>query len=66
MTFKLNIHRQGLRSFKVCSNDEPVLTLNYFTARSTLLPSAFVFENAEILSFIETVEVNELKVSIKS
>ena len=39
----------------------------YYTARSTLLPNAFVWENAlKILDFIETIEVYDLKVSIHS
>ena len=53
---------------KVCSNDNPWLTLTYFTARSALLPNAFIWENAYILNFIETVEVDmyELKVGTSS
>ena len=47
MTFKFSIQHQGLGPYKVCSNDDPGLTLNYFTARSTLLPSvSFVWEHA--------------------
>ena len=30
----------------LCSNNDPGLTLTYFTAMSTLLPNAFVWENA--------------------
>ena len=33
-------------TFNVCSADDPRLTLTSFTAKSTLLPSAFVWENA--------------------
>ena len=51
--------------YKVCSNDDPGLTLTYFTARSTLLPNAFVWENAEILDFMENIEVCELKGSTR-
>ena len=46
MAFKLGIQHWRLESHKVCSNDDPGLTLTYFTARSTLLPYAFVWENA--------------------
>ena len=43
--------------YKICSNDDPRLTLTYFTARSTLLPNAFEWENALILVFMETTEI---------
>ena len=43
------------------SNDDPGLTLTYFMARSALLPKAFLWENAIVLDFIETIEVYELK-----
>ena len=52
MTFE----HQGLGPYKIYSNGEPVLTLTYFTARSTLLPNAFVWENAYILNVKETIE----------
>ena len=46
ITFKLGIHYRGLRSYNVCSNDDPNLTLIYFMARSNLLANAFVWENS--------------------
>ena len=46
ITFKLRIQHQSLGYNKVCSNDDPRLTLTYFTARSTLLPNTVVWENA--------------------
>ena len=45
--------------YKVCSNDDPGLTLTYITATSTLPPNAFVLENAKIIVFKETIEVFE-------
>ena len=42
MTFELGIQHQWLGPYKVCSNDDPGLTLTYFTAKSALLPYAFV------------------------
>ena len=45
MTFSLGIQHQGLEPYKLYSNDDPGLTLIYFTARSTLLLDAFIFEN---------------------
>ena len=56
------IQHQGIGPCKVCSNDDLRLTLTYFTARSTLLPNAFVWENDSVQDFIETIEVYELKV----
>ena len=54
------------RPYRVCSNDGPWLILTYFTARSTLLTNALVWKNTEILDFIETIEVYELKVGTSS
>ena len=48
MTLKLGIQHWGLGPYKNYSNDELGLT---FTARSTLLPNAFVWEG-----FIEAIE----------
>ena len=45
MTFKLGIIR-GLLPYIVYTNDDPGLTLTFFTARSKLLPNAFVWENS--------------------
>ena len=60
MTFEFGIKPQT-QTYKVCSNDDPGLSLTYFTARSALLPYAFVWENAEVLDFRETIEVYEQK-----
>ena len=43
MTLKLGMQHQVLKCYQVCSNDDPTLTLTYFTARSNLVPYAFVF-----------------------
>ena len=43
-----------------------VQMMTYFMARSTLLPKAFVWENAYMLGFIEPIEVYELKVGTNS
>ena len=44
MTLKLGIQHWGLRSYKICSNGDPELTLTYFMGRSTLIPNAFIWE----------------------
>ena len=46
----------------MCSNDDPGLTLTYFTARSNLVPYAFVWEKGKIMDFSETVVVDDIKV----
>ena len=43
MTLKFSMHHQVLEYYQVCSNDDPGLTLTYFTARSNLFPYAFVW-----------------------
>ena len=44
MTLKLGVQHWVLEYYQVCSNDDPGLTMTYFTARSTLVPYAFVWE----------------------
>ena len=45
MALKLSIQHSGLEPYKICSNDDPALTLTYFMARSSLLLNVFVWEN---------------------
>ena len=45
-----------------CSNDAPGLTLTYFTARSHLVPYAFVWEKVKTMDFSETIVVYDIKV----
>ena len=51
-----------LKYFQVCSDDGPELTLTYFTARSNLIPYAFVWEKGKIMDFSETIIVYDIKV----
>ena len=44
MTLKLGMQRRVLEYYQFCSNDDPGLTLTYFTARSNLVPYAFIWE----------------------
>ena len=44
MTLKLGMQHRVLDYYQVCSNDDPELTLTYFTARSNLIRYAFVLE----------------------
>ena len=43
----------------MCLNDDPGLTLTYFTGRSNLVPCAFAWENGKTMDFSETVVVYE-------
>ena len=48
MTLKLAMRHWFLRYYQICSDDDPGLTLTYFTARSNLVPFVFVWENANM------------------
>ena len=52
----------GARILSSCSNDDPGLTLTYFTARLNLVLSAFVWEKGKTMDFSETVVVYDIKV----
>ena len=39
----LGIKHHGLKVYQVCSNDDPRLTFDLFTARSNLRPHAFIW-----------------------
>ena len=41
MILKLGMQHQGLKLYKIYVNDDPGLTLTYFTARSNLVVYAF-------------------------
>ena len=43
MTLKVGMLHWMFEKYQVCSNDDPELTLAYFTARSHLVPYAFVW-----------------------
>ena len=47
MTLKLVMQHRVLKYYQVCSIDDPGLTLTYFTARSNLVPYAFVWEKGK-------------------
>ena len=62
MTLKVCMQHRVLKYFQVCSNDDSELTLTYFTARSNLIPYAFVWQNGKIMDFSETIVVYDIKV----
>ena len=63
MTLNLGMHHRVLEYYQVCSNDDPGLTLNYFTAMSNLVPYAFVWEKGKTMDFSETIVVYDLKLA---
>ena len=62
MTLKLGIRHWVLKNYQVYSNDAPGLSLTYFTARSNLVPYAFVWENVKTMDFSETIVVYDVKI----
>ena len=62
MTLKLGMLHWVIEYFPVYSNDDPGLTLTYFTARSNLVPCAFVWEKGKTMDFSETIVVYDIKV----
>ena len=64
MTLKLGMQHWVLKFYQLFSNDDPGMTLNYFTARSNLVPYAFVLEKGKIVDFSETIVVSDLKLAI--
>ena len=62
MTLKLGLQHRVLKYYQVCSNDDPGLTLTFFTARANLVPYAFVCEKGKTMDFSETVVVCDVKV----
>ena len=46
LLLKLGIQHQALNYYQVHSNDDPRLTFDLFTQRSTLVPYTFVWEKA--------------------
>ena len=52
-----------LEYYQVCSNDDPGLTLIYFTARSNLVPYAFIWEKGKTMDLSETIAVYDSKLA---
>ena len=50
----------------VCSNDDPGVTLTYFTARSNLVTKAFLWEKVKTLDFSETIASSYMKANRSS
>ena len=63
MTLNLDMHHWVLKYYQVCSNDDPGLSLTYFTARSNLVHYAFVWEKGKTMDFSETIVVYDVKIN---
>ena len=60
---KLGMKHRGLQPIIVCSNDDPRVTLTYFTTRSNLVTKAFLWEKLmKTVDYSETIAGSDLKV----
>ena len=62
MTLELGLQRRLHKYYQVYSNDDPGLTWTYSTARSNLVPYAFIWEKGKTKDFSETIVVYDVKV----
>ena len=62
MTFNVGMQHRVLKYCQVCSNDDPGLTVTYFTVRSNLGPYAFVWKKGKTMDFSEIILVYDTKV----
>ena len=51
----------GLLPIIVCSNDDPGVTLTYFTATSNLVTTAFLYKKVKTVDFSESIAASDLK-----
>ena len=63
MTLKLGMQHLVHEYYQICSNDDPGLTMTYFTARSNSVPYAFIWEKGKTIDFSETIIVYDLKLA---
>ena len=64
MTLKLDMQHWVHKYYLVYSKYVPGLTLTYFTARSNLVPYAFVWKKDKTIDFSKTIVVCDVKVGI--
>ena len=65
MTLKLSMQHRVLEYYQIFLNDDPGLTLTYFTARSNLVHYVFVWEKGKTMDS-ETIVGYYIKVGICS
>ena len=61
MTLKLGMKHWVPEYYQIYSNDEHGSTMTYFTARSNLVPYAFVWKKVKTMDFSETIDLYDLK-----
>ena len=61
MNLKHGMQHRVLEYYQVYSNYTPGLTLTYFTARSNLVPYAFVWEKVKTMDFSEIIVVCDIQ-----
>ena len=57
----MKLGMSDLKLIIVCSNDDPGVTLIYFTAMSNLVTMAFLLEKVKTVDFSETIAACDLK-----
>ena len=62
MTLKVVMYHWVLKYYQVCSNDDPKLTLTFFTARSNLVPYAFEWDKGKTMFSAKIIVVCDIKV----
>ena len=63
MTLKLGMQHRVLEYCQLYSNDDPGLILAYFTARSKLVPFAFVWEKGKTMNFSKSIVIYDSKLA---
>ena len=56
-----SMKHQRFKPIIFCSNNNPVLILTYFTARSNFATSAFIWENVTMMDTLESIASCDLK-----
>ena len=64
ISMKLGMKHQSFKLIIFCSNDNPLLILTYFTARSTFETSAFIWENVTMIDTLEMIASCDLELGL--
>ena len=62
ITLKVGMQHRVRKYYQGFSKNDPEMTLSYFTARSKLVPYAFLWEKGKTMDYSETVVVYDIKV----
>ena len=60
---KLGMQHPELQPVIFCLNDDPGVTMTYFTAKSNFVTHVFLWEKVKSKDFLETIAASDLKVS---